>query len=344
MALRSRGQADQRRRRVLLDESRESTSVYTPTKGRKRKRRYAEHALTDAQPRVTDALPQSWRRVVVLLALLAMTDGLVALCAYFRPVWQAATPEVPLAVLKDVEYGSLGRLLLAMQLMGAAGLSLLIFSVRRHRLDDLRGTYQCWLWAATIGVVASLFTVCELRPLLEAGIRAIPGLPSISANWLWPLILAAVMLPVVLRLVIEMRRVRVAQVALVLAAMCCFIAEGTARFESLAQYGGMISAAALLLAGWFLLSALLLYGRRVKRDALHLDQPGKRKKVKKEAEELLDEQSDDASLTSRRVDPPSAMPKPNQLGAAIADARAQNSEQRPASPLSQGSKSRDRNR
>ena len=68
MTIRARGYRDERRRRVMLDESRGEERIATvePPRGGKR-RRYPADALAGSQPYLTDFLPE--RRRTIFLSL-----------------------------------------------------------------------------------------------------------------------------------------------------------------------------------------------------------------------------------------------------------------------------------
>jgi hypothetical protein len=350
MSFRSRANPDQRRRRVLLDETRnEEGSPIAPPKAR-RGRNYPDDALAGAQPRVTDFLPTSWRRLTPLFLTMALGDAAIIALSWFRADWAAALPGLPDQMLDATAPGSLAQLWLTLKCCLATILCLVIFAIRRRRLDDLRGAYQSWAWAALLASPLILFAATDVEELIVFGIQHIPGLPQLTPPrvYLWA-VYGLLYGPLLVRLLIEIRRVRLAQ-GLLLGGTVLVLGGEVIPFVGMPQRLGEIIAAALpMVAVTTLCLALLVYGRYVKLDARGaFGNSGRRKRRKKrvteeEAEDEPDSDDDaDESRTTRIDAGSSSVPRPNSLGAAISAARSNDLDDRRSGPLAKANRAQNR--
>jgi hypothetical protein len=216
--------------------------------------------------RVTDLVPH--RRSFFVLwwfALVALGSGLVALHLY-SPGWSKVLSVKNLETLSLTAPSGLGRWFSTVLLLIAAGLSSLIYAVRRHRTDDYQGRYRLWATAALCWLLLSLFSSTGTSEVLrELGIRytAWQGWRSGALWWLVPL--ATVYGLAILRMSLDMRRAPFSFLTLLLAtaswlsAMSMEFGWITASFapQKLVEAGLMMTGH-LLLVG-----ALLSYARLV---------------------------------------------------------------------------------
>lgn len=345
MSFRSRTSPDQRRRRVMLDEKRNDDAITAPPRSGRRKR-YADNALGDAQPRVTDFLPSSWRRIAAWLILLAVTDAVIVTLHWFHSDWSVRVEGLPLHVLNATQSGSLCHLWLMLQAIQSLALCLLIFAVRRRRLDDLRGTSQVWIWATFTCGLLLLICGTDIRGLISFGLRQIPNLPQLSAPqaYFWTAI-AAFFVPVAVRLLVEMRRVRLAQVLLLASVLCCVAGEVAPALAQVDRVVQTVISALMLVSVTLLSASLLAYGRYVKLDASGVFRGAGRKKRRKrvpaEDEEVAGDESEEEAPQRTRIDAGSTgTPRPNSLGAAIKSARSNDLDGLRGGPLSSANRGR----
>lgn len=153
---------DDRRRRLLTNEellvgesAREADAAQASSVPR-RLTRYAKAADMSQQPRITDLIP----RRPLLLCLwcmlgLSMIAGLETLY-FWMPQVARATRDGRVAAFDLDGEGSLGAWFTSLMLGTAALYALLIYSLRRHRMDDYRGGYRIWLWASACFFVMSV--------------------------------------------------------------------------------------------------------------------------------------------------------------------------------------------
>ena len=145
------GSAAARRELRKLREARRPTALY------------AERVHRRIQGRWFSLVPIQMRTFAVVAGVsLAITIGMVAL-HYLAVTWS------PLAYREEIarplrldRADSFGRWYLAILLAGSAGASLMIYQLRRYRIDDYLGRYRLWrvilllFLAASIGVSVSL--------------------------------------------------------------------------------------------------------------------------------------------------------------------------------------------
>jgi hypothetical protein len=152
---------DDRRRRLLNEEilgaaAREEEPPAAPSRSTTPRARYAKAADMSQQPRVTDLVPQ--RKLVLCLWCLlglGMIAGLEAL--YWQmPHWAKLTRDGRIAAFDLDGEGSLGAWFTSVLLSLSCLTAVLIYTLRRHRLDDYRGRYRFWLWAALCFLVMSI--------------------------------------------------------------------------------------------------------------------------------------------------------------------------------------------
>lgn len=332
---------DGRRRRVLLDETLAGERpVAKSTKSMKRRRNYTDAALNDLQPRVTDLMPTKWSTMTILFgaALTAIAAvvalhvhrdqlGSGALARFYSPLWSEAR-------------GSLADWLSSVFFLLSAAVAAQIFAIRRHRLDDYRGSYRVWLWVTPLLLWLSIDSVTHLRAPLAEAISKLPWFPQAHATWWWAGAYVTIFGMMAVRLIIETRRCRAAWPILL-------VATGLYGF-SFAAYRDLfemenvdvmivVRRLAAMLGHWSVLLSLVLYARYVHLDAegkLRAKKPAKPKKA--EAETSGDSAAEGADAKAGSQTSPSdakesrmlrtdgahsTPPKPNTLGAFIAGAK-----------------------
>lgn len=231
MEFRRGGHRDERRRRVLIDETpgaeQAGEAPQVPTEsaaestGGEPARRYSDGALSTRQPRIIDLIPsRCWTRLVLSGLLLSALAGCEAIFGYVA----LGHARIDVSLLPAVDLTTRGSVLTwfsAALLAASAGMGLLTYQIRRHRVDDYRGRYHIWCWLVPLLFVASVDQVAGLQETLRTALLHITGLTQLSnVQLIWVGSLAAVITIVVARLVVEMRACGVAVGLLVMAWAC----------------------------------------------------------------------------------------------------------------------------
>lgn len=326
MQYRSRANPDQRRRRVLIDEKlADEGRVVKPAPSARRDARYSEDALSTGQPLLTDFLPSRSRSIaMVLLAALIVDVAIVAL-HFFREKWTPTLGEA-VGVLDMSRWESLATLAITGHWVVAALVSVQILAIRRRRLDDFRGTYQVWIFALITSLWLILDSATAIRSLVALGISRIPSIPSLPSIALYhSAVVAIVLSSMFIRLTIEIRNSRPSQILLFLSALLawtsqllCHVPLKVPTVES-----SLLIGSSNLLSALLAISSLIAYGSYVKRDAAgEFVVRKKRKKKRKPEEDNPAEKGETEAEKILRVDPPSAINKPNSIGATISAVRS----------------------
>jgi hypothetical protein len=212
--------SDDRRRRLLSEDPNASETPRTRSNAAGPPLGYAEAARRQHQWHVTDLVPlRGWLHALLFLSGCAAI-GAVGSAYWFVP--GAADGRWPLLDL--AQDGSLAAWLGAAWLACAAPLALVIFAVRRHRLDDYRGRYRMWLYLIPALLWLSLEQTAALHSTVREGLQAATGWTFFAASALpyWPLTLATLLGALGVRLAFETRRCSLATAGVVAALLIGF--------------------------------------------------------------------------------------------------------------------------
>lgn len=141
---------------------------------------YGDAARERYHPRITQFVPQRpWTVLVLTLAALTVIVGLQAMYAqcFVRPE-MART--VPFRCLHPQYAGSLAGWLSSLCLLAAAFQSVLIYRIRRHKIDDYRGRYRIWLVMPALLSVSAMFVATGIHVDLVALLAHALWSPSIG--------------------------------------------------------------------------------------------------------------------------------------------------------------------
>ena len=203
MQFRRSGQRDERRRRVLIDES---TGVSGQAAGGQPSPEdqggYTAAARLENQPRLTDLIPQRLR-TWALLVLLAVA-AIYGLQQGANQLLVDSVEGVNRFALEGP--GTLAAWYASSLLLVAAGGCLMVYLLRRHKVDDYRGHYRLWLWSAAWCLMASLETSTEIHRSLQVIVMGLPvALSAEELNWGWLSAVALGGLVLGVRMSIEVR-------------------------------------------------------------------------------------------------------------------------------------------
>lgn len=255
-------------------------------------KRYADAARPERQPRVTDLVPvRPWTLTVLLLGLLSAVAALAGLDGE-AAAWSRSVGRANLAALDLSARGSLASWYSSLLLAGAAAASVLVFLLRRHKVDDYRGRYRFWLWAAAVLAMGSVDATAGVHRIFGGLLARLTGTLSAGDGVGWSLLLGGAMFgSLAVRAVFEIRHSRGALAALLLAVAAYITSAGLlagalpSRF-ALTVFAGQTAA---MLAHVAVLFCVLLSARYVLLDAQGKLPPRtqvrKKRKWKREADE-----------------------------------------------------------
>lgn len=268
---------DSRRRRVLTEEALSASTAHLALRAHDSEEpgddapRYSEAAGVEHHPQVTDFFPRRFRTIGALAAVgVAATAVVEALHWFVAPL--AGTYGFESAAAFDLAgAGGLASWLSAVVLMLASVTCVLIYSLRRHRIDDFKGRYRVWMAAAAACALLSVESVAPLHRMLVAVAAYYTGWTALRGHTAWWLVLAGLPLGwVALRAWLDARESRLAAVALGGAlvaygvALTSYLGIG---LEVAPQSEVMITAGAALVGHWLMLVGVVSYGRFVVLDA-----------------------------------------------------------------------------
>ena len=270
-----------RRRRMLAEEpasgedsaAASGAAEYTATSTQRET--YIAAALRDEALRLIDFVPLSYWSLAGLVLLGGLTLGGLAAAH----CWQAEIGQwggETAASMFDLEVrGGLATWASSTLWSLTAFWCLVVYSLRRHRLDDIRGRYRIWLPAAAMSLLLSLDAVVDCRRLGLALVAPLATWSNASPDVIWIATALTVAGAMVVRLAFELRTARLALGALALGVLAygceCLAPETTAA--GLGVYRAVALGSLGLLGQMFIFLAVGLFGRHVLLDASGLLKP-----------------------------------------------------------------------
>ncbi|MFO0900328.1 MAG: hypothetical protein U0836_23080 [Pirellulales bacterium] len=255
--------SDDRRRRLLSEDPNAAESPRTRSNAAGPPLGYAEAARRQHQSHVTDLVPlRGWLHALLFLSGSAAIGAVVSAYWFVPGAVDGRWPLLDLA-----QDGSLAAWLGAAWLACAAPLALVIFAVRRHRLDDYRGRYRMWLYLIPALLWLSLEQTAALHSTVRDGLETATGWAFFAASApYWPLTLATLLGALGVRLAFETRRSKLATAGVVAALLVGF-AGLAVELDWIALEAGRTHTAVLvslqLCAVLLLLASLGVYARQV---------------------------------------------------------------------------------
>ncbi len=266
-------------------------------------RAYHEAVLNQRQPKVTDLLPVRPLGIFALLFLgIAGIAGIEAIHVHVAAL-KLDGAAAQLASLDARQRGSLDDWFASALLAAAGTLSLVVFGIRSHRVDDYRGHYRIWLWTAAALVWLSLdaatgihdavgyMGVAVFRDGVAVGRAANHGDPAslaARATLTWIAVYTLIFGGLGLRLAFEVFSSRLATIFLFVAGLL-YTTAALLQLHILTApttlTAGLAESTIILLAHFSLLSAIGFNARHVLLDArgrlkVHID-PDRRNKSRR---------------------------------------------------------------
>lgn len=267
----------ERRRRFLADESLDAASGTTddlPIRlaaepaGRTDAgaAAYAAAARFDRERRVLDLVPARPLMVALLLVIGLFHVGLAVLLHVGAGSLTTVLDPEEVAALRLDTARNFSHWLSSMLLGFCSLVAVLIYRLRRHRVDDYYGRYRVWLWTALGCLLASLAETTDVAPLARGLCRKIAEFGSLSAAVVWPATWAVVLITAGIRLSVEVRRCKTAIALLVFSVGCFLLAAAVEQGwpAALADEGRPLLHRGSWLVGYVcVLATFLVYARHV---------------------------------------------------------------------------------
>ena len=261
--------AGSRRRRVLNSEPSNDSDVERPSESGDESTsavaRYADGAVTQRQPRVTDFVPRRKRTLLMLAAIAAsMIAGLIDLHDVFFTQPFRGSREAFVAFDLNRPANLVDWLASASMWLCAAA-CLLVFAIRRHRSDDYRGSYLSWIWVAGLFAACSVWLATPIRDAAAEAVCLLGQTTRANAEVYCVIGVLTIAVLAALRMAIEMRESRLALLCLTLAGFGWAVASGVRAGLLLppgSDLAGIVRAVSLLGAQSTVLLGILSFARR----------------------------------------------------------------------------------
>ena len=265
-----------RRRRVLNEEVLSASTLGIPARSKQEETlppgdtpRYGAGANIENHPQVTDFVPRRFRIIALLLFVGLGLGACGELVARYSDLLSQALPAVSAEELASRIGGGLIAWTSAIALLVSACSARLLFSLRRHRVDDVRGRYRIWRLVSTVAVLLSLNAILGGHTLLAQALGHLSGWTVLPGNTLWWLVPTAVVGSwLVLKMILEARECRSAILTYTLAS-AVFAVAGLAQCWApiwTADYHETLSRLLPLLGDLLVATATLLFARFVVLD------------------------------------------------------------------------------
>ena len=264
---------EDRRRRMRTDEANAP-----PPAEKKRSRAsggsaklYAAGAITKSQPRISELVPRRkrWMSVWFLLSLIpiALVEQLYVLRVSSR--LQSVLDHT--SALHLFGAGTVANWVASTLLLLSSVAGLIIYSIRRHKVDDYSGRYRLWLWASAFCLFCSLDAATGIHRIFMVLMMRITKRELWAGGIGWWLFTGATIAAVISFLALrDMWRSRGASITL-LASIGCYVAATLFYLRIFSIGSGdrdMMSWSAFLLSGHALLfDSFLVYLRYVNLEA-----------------------------------------------------------------------------
>jgi len=280
MGLRRIAAGDQRRRRVLIEESlgvvnvesdADSPRQAAPKLGPLNGNSYSDAASLQRQPPSVVLLAASpFALTVTVLSSLVLLVGLLAAYEHWR-LWPASLLPAPLSVLDLERPGNLAAWICSLLLAATAFQGVQIYRLRRHKTDDYRGRYRVWIWIPLLLFAMAAGQATEVhQDLLGLAVTLLPPQAAVDHATIWPWAAALAWVVVAARLTFEMRVSRWARALLAIATVGYLAGFATAQLTvpPISQLLVVFSSSALFMIGHLgVFASVLVFGRHVYLDS-----------------------------------------------------------------------------
>lgn len=266
-----------RRRRVLNEEVRSASSAQTARQSvassdsATAAPRYSDAAGVENHPQITDFVPRRYRTIGMLVASGTATVAVLGALHYFAPIVAEFAGLPTLRPFDLSAPGSIAAWVSAVSMIVASAACMLIYSIRRHRIDDFKGRYRVWLGACVACLAVSVNSVAGLHTIIAHSMRHITGWSILPNDAVWWLVIAGLPLAwIALRALLDVKQCRLATTFL-LAALVCYATSAAGCFGFIpmpnGQNASLVTGASMLIGHWLVFTTIVTYARFVILDA-----------------------------------------------------------------------------
>jgi hypothetical protein len=259
-----------RRRRLLHEGASAPTTVVDGDQPAGVQVRYTPPADSASFAVAARVLPQTPMALTTLVGGLLGVTALVGWASGVAATTAAADSSLALLMNTD-RPGSLAAWWEAWLWLAVAGQCVVLFGMRRHRTNDLGGSYRWWLFAAAVATGMSLCSATHAGSAFASQAAAITGFSPIGGDLLWKMIPGGLLaLSAAVWVVMEVRECKTAAtfagatgaaVGVAMAASAGFVPSFGPSLSA-----GVIGAVATTAAAVTTLGMLLAYSRRIVRE------------------------------------------------------------------------------
>ncbi|NQT39847.1 MAG: hypothetical protein HQ581_20300, partial [Planctomycetes bacterium] len=137
------------------------------------------------QARLTDLIPMRFSTFALLAVVgLAIVVGLETLY-WWMPLLADRTTDGRVAAFDLDGEGSLAVWFSSTTLLLAGCASVIVYSVRRYRIDDYQGRYRIWIWAAACCLLLSIDETASLHEGFKEMMAAVTGTRLFGDGSIW---------------------------------------------------------------------------------------------------------------------------------------------------------------
>lgn len=259
-----------RRRRLLHEGASAPTTVVDGDQPAGVQVRYTPPADSASFAVAARVLPQTPMALTTLVGGLLGVTALVGWASGVTATTAAADSSLALLMNTD-RPGSLAAWWEACLWLAVAGQCVVLFGMRRHRTNDLGGSYRWWLFAAVAAMGMSLCSATHAGTAFASQAAAITGFSPIGGDLLWKMVPGGLLaLGAAVWVVMEVRECKTAATfaGATAAAVGVAMAASAGFVPSFGQSlsAGVIGAVATTAAAVTTLGMLLAYSRRIVRE------------------------------------------------------------------------------
>jgi hypothetical protein len=265
-----------RRRRVLNEEVLSASSSHAVLRAfdqddaSREAPRYSDAAGVEHHPQITDFVPRRYRTIGLLVLIGVVTTSGLALLQYFAPLLAASLGSTKVAGFEVAAAGNLAGWVEAVTLLLSSVTCALVYSIRRHRIDDIRGRYRIWLVASAACLAMSANSVASLHQVLAHSLGHVTGWTALRDDAVWWLMGGLPLAWIVARAFVDTLECRLAA-SLQIAATLCYAASISCYFGYVtgleARLESMVTRTVVHGGHWLLLVGIVSYARFVILDA-----------------------------------------------------------------------------